>query len=49
MPEDGYLKKTKSLTQFFDGPSLFDAKMADIASATLPKTPPELAAPKGAL
>ena len=45
----GYLKKMKSLTQFLDGPNLLEVRMADMASANLPKTPPELAAPKGAL
>jgi hypothetical protein len=45
----GYLKKTKSSTQFLDGPKPLVVRMADMASASLPKTPPELAAPKGAL
>jgi hypothetical protein len=47
--EIGNLKKTKSSTQFFEGPMLFTTKMADLASATLPKAPPALVAPKGAL
>jgi hypothetical protein len=45
----GNLKKTKSSTQFFDGPISTDSKIADLASATLPKTPPALVALKGAL
>ena len=36
------LKKTKSSTQFLDGPRHIDVRIADIASATLPKMPPEL-------
>jgi hypothetical protein len=45
----GNLKKTKSSTQFFEGPILTDSKIADLASATLPNAPPALVAPKGAL
>ena len=45
----GYLKKMKLSTQFLEGPSCFEAKMADLASATLPNTPPALVAPNGAL
>ena len=48
MIETGNLKKTKSLTQFLEGPRSLDSKMADMASATLPKTP-VLVAPNGAL
>ena len=44
-----YRKKVKSSTQCFAGPKPLDKKMAVTASATLPKTPPELAAPNGAL
>ena len=47
--EMGNLKKTKSLTHFFEGPIFLDLRMADLASVTLPKTPPALVAPKGAL
>ena len=47
--ERGYLKKTKSSTQFLEGLSFLDARMAVLASATLPKMPPALVAPKGAL
>ena len=49
MIERGNLKNTKSSTQFLEGDSFFKSKMADLASATLPKTPPALVAPKGAL
>jgi hypothetical protein len=45
----GYLKKTKLSTQFLDGPKPLVVRMADMASASLPKTLPDLAAPKGAL
>ena len=44
----GNLKKTKSSTQFLDGPIFLSFKIADLASATLPKTPPALVAPNGA-
>lgn len=47
--EMGNLKKTKSSTHFFEGPIFLDLRIADLASATLPKTPPALVAPKGAL
>ena len=47
--EIGNLKKTKSSTHFFEGPIFLDLRIADLASATLPKTPPVLVAPKGAL
>jgi hypothetical protein len=40
--EMGNLKKTKSSTQFLDGPISTDSNIADLASATLPKTPPAL-------
>jgi len=45
----GNLKKTKSSTQFFDGPNFLEDNMTVLASATLPNTPPALVAPKGAL
>lgn len=45
----GYLKKTKSSTQFLEGPHPSDERIAVMASAILPKMPPELAAPKGVL
>ena len=48
MTEVGNLKKTKSSTQFLDGPRPSDERMEVKASAILPKTPPELVAPKGA-
>lgn len=47
--EIGNLKNTKSSTQFLEGPSCFEDRIADLASATLPNTPPALVAPKGAL
>lgn len=52
MPDEieiGNLKKTKSSTQFLEGPRSFATRMADLASATLPKAPPALVAPKGVL
>ena len=49
MIEEGNLKKTKSSTHFLDRPIFFDLRMADLASATLPKTPPALTVPKGEL
>jgi hypothetical protein len=45
----GNLKNVKSSTQFLEGPIFLDANIADLASATLPKTPPALVAPNGAL
>jgi hypothetical protein len=45
----GNLKNVKSSTQFFEGPIFLDARIADLASATLPKTPPALVVPNGAL
>lgn len=42
--EIGILKNMKSSTHFLDGPIFLDLRMADFASATLPKTPPALVA-----
>jgi hypothetical protein len=47
--EIGYIKKTKLSTQFFKGPKHLCSRIEENASAILPKTPLELAAPKGAL
>jgi hypothetical protein len=43
------LKKTKLSTQFLTGKKPLATRIAVIASATLPNTPPELTVPKGAL
>jgi hypothetical protein len=47
--EIGYLKKMKSSTQFFKRPKPLYSRIEEKASAILPKTPPELVAPKGTL